>query len=415
MGEQMKLYNTNKYRFNKPFYIFTILFLLTLLVFITRTYIPNEISILNNEQTNVNLSSHLFSFDSESDSVIVNTTTDKKMALSNKGTLDDKITVKFLGIPIKSTDVRVINTNTLIPSGQSVGINIKTDGVMVLGTGAVTDKDGKICKPWENKLKPKDILLKVNGTSLNSKEELTKIITSSQQLDFLVKRENQEINISVTPVIALSDNSNKIGIWVRDGTEGIGTLTYINPTTKMYGALGHGVLDVDTSELMPVKTGSILKSNISTINKGVKGSPGELIGIISTNELGNVKKNTSHGLYGEYTETIDKDQEMVIGLKEDIKIGEAFIMCNLGEGVQKYSINIEDINLKSLDEKSMIIKITDTNLLSKTNGIIQGMSGSPIIQDDKIIGAVTHVFVQDPTKGYGIFIENMLNEEKQIS
>ncbi len=413
MGEQMNFYK-NKNKFKQPFYVFSIIILLIALVVFTRRYIPNEISILDNQQKNINLSSHLFSFDNN-ETVIVNTSTDKKMILSTNATTDERITVKFLGIPIKSTDVKVINTNKLIPSGQSVGINIKTDGVMVLGTGPVTDKNGIICKPWEDKLKPKDILLKVNGNTLTSKEELTNFINTSKELNFLVKRNNEEINVTVTPVIALTDNSNKIGVWVRDGTEGIGTMTYINPTTNKFGALGHGVLDVDTSELMPVKTGNILKSNVSTINKGEKGTPGELIGTISTIKLGNIQKNTNHGLYGEYTAETNPSDEMQIGLREEIKVGSAYILCNVGDGIQKYAIEVEDINLKSMDEKSMIIKITDPTLISKTNGIIQGMSGSPIIQNDKIIGAVTHVFVQDPTKGYGIFIENMLNEEKQIS
>ncbi len=413
MGEKMNIYRNKKYKTKRLSYISSIVILFILLVFVTRRYIPNEISVFTDEEKTTNLSSNFFSIDN-TETVIASNSSDKKITLENSTSTDEIITVKLLGIPIKSTKVKPIDSKKLIPSGENIGINIKTDGIMVLGTGSVTDSNGDIRKPWENKLQPKDILLKANDTTLTSKEQLTEIISTSENIDFLLERNGSIINASVNPVVALSDNKNKIGVWVRDGTEGIGTLTYINPDTNAFGALGHGVLDVDTNELMPVKSGHILDSNVTTINKGEKGNPGELVGKISSTQLGNILTNTNHGIYGEYTSQIDLSKLMDVGLRDDVKLGDAYLLCDIGDGVNQYTIDIEDINLKSMDEKSMVIRITDDTLLNKTNGIIQGMSGSPIIQDNKIIGAITHVFVQDPTKGYAIFIENMINEEKSI-
>lgn len=405
-----------KYRLKNFYYIFSIITFIALFVFCTRSYIPNEISVFNNEQKTINLPSTIFSVTDTDEAITVSTNTDKKTILENTSSNDSKVTVNFLGIPIKKTNVNVLSSKTLIPSGKSVGINIKTNGVMVLGTGAIIDDEGQSVKPWENKLMSKDIILEANGSKVHSKEDLSNIINQSNKIDFLIERDNEQMHVEIIPVQSLTDNTNKIGVWVRDGTEGIGTLTYINTTTNKFGALGHGVLDVDTNQLMPVSNGKILESQITTINKGEKGSPGELIGHISNTELGEVSVNTSHGIYGTWTSTEPQGEEMEIALKDEIQLGTAYILCDIGNnGVQQYKITIEDINLNSKDEKGMVIRITDENLLKSTNGIIQGMSGSPIIQNNKIIGAVTHVFVQDPAKGYGIFIENMLNQEKEMT
>ncbi len=416
MGEKMNIDNNNKKsHFNKNFYVFSLLIFIAFTFFCTRRYIPNEVSVFNNEKKTINISTSIFSVDTENEVITVSSSNDQKTVLANNSVDDGTVTVKFLGIPIKSTNVKVINSKQLIPSGESIGINIKTDGVMVLGTGEVIDDNGNSIKPWENKIKAKDIILEANGVKVNSKIELMNIIDQNTKLNLLIKRDNQTHNVEIDAVKSSKDNKNKVGIWVRDGTEGIGTLTYINPTTSKFGALGHGILDVDTNELMPVATGNIFESRITTINPGEKGSPGELIGQISTVSLGDVKTNTGNGIYGHYTSNTDNQQAVDIGLKEEIKIGEAYILCDIGNGIEEFEIYVENVDLKSTDEKGMVIKITDQRLLSKTHGIIQGMSGSPIIQNEKIIGAVTHVFVQDPAKGYGIFIENMLNEEKTLT
>jgi len=224
----------------------------------------------------------------------------------------------------------------------------------------------------------------------------------------------KEVQVSVKPVLS-SDNSYKIGLWIRDCAEGIGTLTFYDQATLIFGALGHGVYDSDTGALIDIKGGKITGADITGITKGIKGSPGELLGSVEeTDILGNISLNTSLGLYGSLTEKGASglsDEKLPICLKEDIQEGSAYILSDIdGTGPKKYQIEIEKINLNGKPDKGLTIRITDPNLIEKTGGIIQGMSGSPIIQNGKIVGAVTHVLVNNPTKGYGVFIESMLAE-----
>ncbi len=324
--------------------------------------------------------------------------------------------VSLMGIPLKNVTVSVLPNMELIPSGDSVGVRIDTQGVMVLGLGSVVGEDGKEYEPSKNILEPGDMILKINNQEIDSKETLINCIENNNVLNMEIKRDNQIKNIVVN-CIKGEDGKNKIGVWVRDSTQGIGTLTYINPTTKTFGSLGHGIVDVDTKEIMEVKDGKIMKSNIVDIKKGEKGTPGELVGSIKKDEeIGIITNNTNVGIYGKITndDFIYNKKSIPIGLKDSVEIGPAKILCNIKDNlIEEYNIEVESINKYNIDNsKSMVIKITDKRLLDKTNGIIQGMSGSPIIQNGKIIGAVTHVFVNEPSKGYGIFIENMLEAEK---
>ena len=324
--------------------------------------------------------------------------------------------LSLMGIPIKNVTVSVLPNEKLIPCGDSVGVRIDTQGVMVLGLGEVKGENGKRYEPAKNILKPGDMILKVNGTNIDSKETLIHCIEDNSSLNIEIKRDNIIQNVNLTSIKG-EDGKNKIGVWVRDSTQGIGTLTYINPKTKSFGSLGHGIVDIDTKEIMEVKDGKIMKSEIVDVKKGEKGSPGELIGNIKKDEpIGIITNNTNVGIYGKITNEkfINSKNALDIGLKDSVELGKAYILCNLnGSDVEKYEIEIESINKYNIDNtKSMVIKITDKRILEKTNGIIQGMSGSPIIQNNKIIGAVTHVFVNEPSKGYGIFIENMLEAEK---
>lgn len=331
-----------------------------------------------------------------------------------EGLIDMK--VSLMGIPIKNVTVSVLPNTKLIPCGDSVGVRIDTQGVMVLGIGTVIGEDGKEYEPSKNILKPGDMILKVNNTDIDSKETLINCIENNDNLNIQIKRDNIIQNVNMN-CIKGENGKNKIGVWVRDSTQGIGTLTYINPDTKYFGSLGHGIVDVDTKEIMDVKDGKIMKSEIIDIKKGEKGSPGELVGNINkTENIGEITNNTNVGIYGKITDDkfIENKEALPIGFKDSVQIGKASILCNIdGNNVEEYDIEIESINKYNIDNsKSMVIKITDERLLEKTNGIVQGMSGSPIIQNGKIIGAVTHVFVNEPSKGYGIFIENMLETEK---
>ena len=333
-----------------------------------------------------------------------------------------KIGLSLFGlIPIKTVSVDILPDTEIIPSGKAIGVFMDTDGVMVLGTGYVNNKDNNISEPSEGLLKSGDLILEANGKSLESKEDLMEVVNNSKGeiINFLIQSNGKQKNIDIAPILSKEDNTWKIGVWVRDSTQGIGTVTYYNPNTGNFGALGHGVYDVDTNEIMSVKSGVICMSSLTGIKKGEKGNPGEIIGNSDrADDVGSISINTDFGLYGKI-DSEDKEffgnQTMPIALKQDVHEGEAKILSSISENtVKEYKINIESINHKASADKGMIIKITDEELISKTGGIIQGMSGSPIVQDGKVVGAVTHVFVNDPSKGYGIFIENMLKAESAV-
>lgn len=393
--------------------------------------IPDNIRILVGEKENFNFKLPI-SADFVEDNVGV-LQIDNKMVSANEIKLDlnkpftlhssdtgsYKINLKLFGfLSFKQIELGVIDTLEVIPSGNSIGIYIETDGVMVLGTGVVTGADGLNYEPSLNKLKSGDYILAINQKQVHSKEEVMEEISTitkdnqDRKLNIRIRRNTEELDYMIEPIKTAS-GEYKIGAWIRDNTQGIGTLTFITKDGK-FGALGHGITDVDTSLIMEMEEGSIYKADIMTIVKGKKGTPGELIGAISQNEkfrLGSIKKNTELGIYGEVkAEVLDTISAPIpIGLKQEVQYGPATILSCVDNTVKEYNILIEkiDINSSSLN-KGMVIHIVDEELIEKTGGIVQGMSGSPIIQNGKIIGAVTHVFIQDSTKGYGTFIENMI-------
>lgn len=340
----------------------------------------------------------------------------KPFTLQSSETGDYTIVLKLFGIiNFKEIKLGVIDSYELIPSGNPIGIYIETDGVMVLGTGVINGSDGLNYEPALNKLKSGDYITAINGQVMHNKEELMKVILNSNgnDLNINVRRNEEHIQYKISPV-KTSNGEYKIGVWIRDNTQGIGTLTFVTKDGK-FGALGHGITDIDTSLIMEIEEGSIYKADIMTIVKGRQGSPGELIGVINQSEkykIGNISKNTSQGIYGKVStnELIANHEAIPIGLKQDIKLGNATILSCVDNVVKEYDIVIEKIDLNSQSpNKGMVISIVDEELINLTGGIVQGMSGSPIIQDNKIIGAVTHVFIQDSTKGYGTFIENMIH------
>ncbi len=328
---------------------------------------------------------------------------------------DAQIELSFFGVPLKRVSLDVIKDTEVIPCGVTVGVWMKTDGVMVLGCGNVTSADGKSVSPCDGKLQPGDVILDLNGIKIENKRQLLETIdVSTGDITISIRRNNQPESVTVTPVISADDGKRKLGIWVRESTKGIGTLTYYNPATKQFGALGHGIMDVDTKKLMSVRTGEILESSIVAVKRGKKGAPGELVGNINEKSvIGEIVANTPRGLYGSIQNAEVLPKEAVkIALQGEVHEGPAIMISNVnGNEIKRYDVYIENVFRYSQDEsKGMIIRVTDPELLTKTNGIVQGMSGSPILQDGKIIGAITHVFVQNPTKGYGIFIENMLKQ-----
>lgn len=326
------------------------------------------------------------------------------------------IDLSLFGIlKFKEIKLDVIDSLELVPCGEPIGIYVKTDGVMVLGTSVITSVDGMNYEPALNKLKSGDYIIGVDNQEITSKKELMNAIKASKgnAMKLKIRREDEVMNLSVTPV-ETGVGEYKIGTWIRDDTQGIGTMTFITPD-GMFGALGHGITDIDTSLLMEVRGGDVYTAEIMSIIKGKNGAPGELIGMINQEDcyrVGDIYKNTNQGIYGILADNyhnISKKHPLQIGLKQHVKLGDAVIRCNVNGKVEDYKIKIEKIDRSNSHySKGLVIEITDKRLLSLTGGIVQGMSGSPIIQNNKIIGAVTHVFIQDSTKGYGTFIENMV-------
>ncbi len=325
----------------------------------------------------------------------------------------------FGKIPVKQVEVNVVPETKLIPCGNVFGVKFFTKGVIVINLSDIETKDGKFNPAEKAGLRVRDIIIKVNGENVNTVEALAECVESSNgdEMTITYERDGIEQECKMKAVLSLSDKKYKTGIWVRDSTAGIGTMTFYNPETHLFAGLGHGICDIDTGALMPLLRGSVVDVEATDIIKGRKGSPGELKGSFDTLKIGALTQNTSNGVFGMLDASPEGVSHEALGIAfaNEITEGKAYIYSEVDDtGVQMYEVNISDIDLKSSDGKSFVVEITDEELLSKTGGIVQGMSGSPIIQNGKLIGAVTHVFVNDPTRGYGIFIENMLSEAKKI-
>ena len=296
----------------------------------------------------------------------------------------------------------------LIPGGQAVGVAIHTQGVLVVGLG-----DGAGVKAG---LRAGDVLLSVNGRPLDSADILTETVNAAggQPLSIVMERGGKQQTVLATPQFDESSQSYRLGVWVRDSTAGVGTLTYYDPQTGRYGALGHAITDSDTGLILPVREGSVMDAEIVSVRRGERGMPGELKGSFLREQLslGNVKRNSAVGIFGTLDNVVRNalyPNGLPVGSKNDVHTGAATILSTVdGKNMVEYAVEITQVT-RAGEQKSMVIRVTDERLLDMTGGIVQGMSGSPIIQDGKLVGAVTHVLVNDPTRGYGIFIENMLD------
>ena len=310
-----------------------------------------------------------------------------------------------------------ISKKKVIPVGKTVGIYINTQGILVIDTGEVTDVNGKKSNPAKNRLIKGDYIQKLNDETMKTKKQLIQAITdcNGESLVFEVVRKGEITKVQIDPV-ETGANIYKVGIWVRDDLQGLGTITYAYG--DQYGALGHSITDVDTGELLQVSGGEIYAADIFGVEKGIAGTPGEIEGMISyqtENIVGNIEKNRLYGIFGSMTESLQQElrQEKAIPLAamDEIKEGKAYIQSYVSGEKQLYEIEIVNIHKNSNGDTEMELKVTDAALIKLTGGIVQGMSGSPILQESKLIGAVTHVFVNDPTKGYGISIDNMIKNE----
>lgn len=327
-----------------------------------------------------------------------------------------KIGLKLFGwLRLKDIQVNVVDTKYAVPCGTPVGIYLKSDGIMVIGTGDVTKKDGMIVEPAFGVLQSGDYIEAINGTPLETKETLMSELnkTGGAEAVLKVRRAGESMEVKMNP-IETEDGSYKLGVWVRDDTQGIGTMTYLDMNGH-FGALGHGISDSDTGEVVQITDGALYDTAILGIEKGTFGKPGVMSGIIyygPGSALGTITANTEEGIFGTVNERFKQNvsQDAIpIGYRQDVKKGPALIRSNVSGKVRDYAIEIQRVDYSTAHKtKGMVLKVTDPELLALTGGIVQGMSGSPIIQDGKLVGAVTHVFIQDSSRGYGIFIENMM-------
>lgn len=331
-----------------------------------------------------------------------------------KGNYQGKINLFGL-INYKNITFHVIEEQKLMPCGKVVGLYVHCDGILVLGTGEVENQYGEKSEPAKNKVKSGDYIEKIDGVKVKTIEDVSKCLSDLKKdtISLVIRRDGTRYHTQLNVVFG-RDKTPRLGIWIREDTQGIGTVTYVDENNG-FGALGHGISDSDTGNLMEIADGNMYDTKILKLIKGQAGSPGELMGMIDLSNaraLGYVDKNTELGIYGRVNTSeelvYNEETAMPIGLKQNVHKGKASILCQLDGQVQEYEIQIEEIDINDKKNKSMVLRVSDEELLKKTGGIIQGMSGSVILQDEKIIGAVTHVFVNDPTRGYGVFIENML-------
>lgn len=379
--------------------------LLSLFILIYETmkdHIPDEIFVYADEETDWEtfFQEPLISYD-------------ETVEVSQNGSY--QIRCKWLGVlPLKTIKVHTVEKQEVLVSGSPVGIYMETKGVLVIDSGEITDREGIRRTPAEHIIQSGDYICEIDGKVLTGKRQLMQLVRENQgePMELQVIRHQETIKLEMTPV-ETEDGSYKLGIWVRDNIQGIGTLTYVEPNGT-FGALGHGISDADTGERLEISDGDLYRADILSICKGTAGTPGELRGVINyreENRIGTICGNSQYGIRGQmepgkYTESMKK---IPTGLKQEIQTGKAEIRCDIGDGIREYQCEILEIDSNAKDtNKCFVLRITDDDLLSRTGGIVQGMSGSPVLQNGKLIGAITHVFVNDPTKGYGIFIENMM-------
>ena len=321
----------------------------------------------------------------------------------------------FGKIPLKTVQACVAAPKLVYAGGTPIGMYLRTSGVLVVGTDAIHAKSGELCCPAESVLQAGDYIKMADGKTLETKEELIDCLGMSggKSVQLQVERDGERITCSVAPVLDES-GAYRAGVWVRNDTQGIGTLTYVDEDGH-FGALGHGISDIDTGTILAIDGGTLYDADVVSVVRGQEGAPGELAGVIHYSEgykIGTIEKNQQNGIYGTisgFSLLADKMEQYEVAYRQSVTTGPAHILCTIGECCEAYAVELKEVRRTGGDvNKGIILEVTDEELLARTGGIVQGMSGSPIIQDGKLIGAVTHVFVNDPKKGYGIFIEDML-------
>ena len=312
----------------------------------------------------------------------------------------------------------IVSERVLVAGGHSIGVQMDVKGVLIVGLEEITTIDGDIVNPGlDAGLQIGDMILSVDGAKVYKAQEVEQLVNEIRdEVELQIKRKNKVMDITLVPVINSEDGLYKLGVWIKDKTAGIGTLTYYDPVNMSFGALGHAICDPETGAVLAVNKGQLIQAKVQSVKEGKSGDPGEIQGVFYETEspLGDLKLNSELGVFGDTYHAIENPlycKPLVVGSKEQIEKGKAYILTTLeGNQIERFEIEIEKIyKRQNENNKNIRIKVTDERLLESSGGIVQGMSGSPIIQNNRIVGAVTHVLVNDPTRGYGIFIENMLD------
>ena len=406
---------------------FLIIFiLLILLAYVSNiTFIPNSLILFENEELNIkSIWGIKLEETVEVGAELVSTTEDKIEGATEKEIHSSKsksYSLSFLGFNLKTIKANIVPSTKVIPVGSLVGLKLYTNGVLVVGMSEVKGQDNKIYKPYEKTgIEQGDAIVEINDETVTSTEEMIACVSKcrGKSIEITYIKDGKTLETTITPV-KTSENTYKLGLWVRDLEAGIGTVTFYDSNSNSFAALGHGIQDVDTGELVKISSGKFVSATILDIEKGQKESPGKIEGTIDNGkEIGNIYSNTDFGVYGTTTNKeeleISNMQEIEVASRSEIETGKACIICTLEEGIRKeYEIEIQKIYINNNENnKSMVVKVTDEELLEKTGGIIQGMSGSPVIQNGKLIGALTHVLVSDPTRGYAVFADTMVSQLK---
>ena len=406
--------------------LFKIMILLTVLLIIyvyilVISNIPDEITIFEGE--NLSLKT-IFGMTLHSEDEVLEVSANSGEKTINKIGNETLSISLFDKLFLKSIDVSVLPKTTVIPVGNIAGVKLYTNGVLVVGMSEIEGEDSKTYKPYENTgIEEGDTIVKINDNVISSTDDLIEKVNMSNgekiEIEYIHDEETKEC--SITP-IKTSEEEYKLGLWVRDSAAGVGTVTFYEPSTQSFGALGHGITDIDTGDLLNIASGEFVTAKVLNIKKGEDGNPGKIQGTVEEQEtIGEITKNTEFGIYGKIQDlsslNIDTSKEMEVAMRDEIELGKATILCSLdNQTVKEYEIEITKIYKDNhYNNKSMEIKVTDEELIEKTGGIIQGMSGSPIIQNGKFIGAVTHVLVNSSTEGYAIFGDLMLKQSKEVN
>lgn len=402
--------------------LFIIFLLLILLAYVTNiTSIPDSVILFEDDELSLETIAGVKIQEKSNDAIEASTKLNDDKVSNNS--LDNKkeYNLSLLGVNLKTITANIIPETRVVPLGDLVGLKLYTKGVLVVGISEIKGEDNKTYKPYEEAgIEQGDSIIKINDENIESTEDLLECVskTNGKTMSVTYIKDGEEIEKTITPV-KTSKNTYKLGIWVRDAGAGVGTLSFYDETTNTIASLGHGIQDVDTEEMLDISSGEFVTAEIINVKKGEENNPGRIEGTIEDSKnLGTVYSNTRFGVYGNINNknelNIDTSKAIKVALRNEIKEGDAKIICTLEDGKkEEYNVRIQKI-FKNNNEnnKSMIVKVTDERLLEKTGGIIQGMSGSPIIQNGKLVGALTHVLVSDPTMGYGVFADLMLKEIK---